>query len=281
MRAIGLWLLAALTLMSCGRKHTVRLPPPTPAILGAGEVGVASWYGHPYHGRRTSNGEVYDMNLMTAAHLSLPFGTWVRVTNLTNNRSTEVRINDRGPFVNDRVIDLSRAAAREIAMIGPGTARVRVEVIATPAMAYRGPAARESQSSSVEVARVPEVQGTATAVEQAQPALPATPAVQTDSTSLAASASDGLPCATEPYFGVQVGTFASFENAIRLQGRLMQQYGVAEVVPEQGRQGPLYRVIVGRTQDFAAASDLLASLRQTQVDGFVARVDGNPAADCL
>ena len=103
--------------------------------MGAADVGVASWYGHPYHGRRTSNGEIYDMDQMTAAHLSLPFGTLVRVTNLDNGRGTEVRINDRGPFVNGRIIDLSRAAARQISMIGPGTAKVRVEVIATPAMA--------------------------------------------------------------------------------------------------------------------------------------------------
>jgi rare lipoprotein A len=282
MRALGFWLLAALLLTSCGRKQTVRLPPPTPAIVGAGEVGIASWYGHPYHGRRTSNGEVYDMNLMTAAHLSLPFGTVVRVTNLTNNRFTEVRINDRGPFVKDRIIDLSRSAAREIAMIGPGTARVRVEVIATPAMASRTPAAREPQTAPVvEVTRVPTVQEISVPVAQTPSALQDALAAQSDATLPVANAGDALPCPAEPYFGVQVGTFASFENAVRLQGRLMQQYGAAEVVPEQGRQGALYRVVVGRTQDFAAAGDLLASMRQTHVDGFVTRVDGNPAADCL
>ncbi len=283
MRLIGFWLLAALTLANCGRKQTtVRLPPPRPAVVGAGEVGIASWYGHPYHGRRTSNGEVYDMNLMTAAHLSLPFGTWVRVTNLTNNRSTEVRINDRGPFVKDRIIDLSRAAAREIAMIGPGTARVRVEVVARPDTAFRGATSREVQAAlAVEVARAAAVDETTVPARQAQSSPPVTPAVQPEAIPPVAGAGDDLPCPTQPYFAVQVGTFASFENAIRLQGRLMQQYGIAEVVAEQGRQGPLYRVVVGRTQDFAAASDLLASLRRTQVDGFVTRVDGNPEADCL
>ena len=110
----------------------VALPPPSPARVGAVETGVASWYGKPYHGRKTSNGETYDMRAMTAAHLSLPFDTIVRVTNLANGRSVEVRINDRGPFLKDRVIDVSRAAGERLGMIGAGTAQVRVEVIAAP-----------------------------------------------------------------------------------------------------------------------------------------------------
>lgn len=96
------------------------------------EEGVASWYGNPFNGHRTSNGEIYDMHEFTAAHRTLPFGAVVRVTNLRNGRQTEVRINDRGPFVADRVIDLSLSAARAIGMVGTGTAPVRLEVIAGP-----------------------------------------------------------------------------------------------------------------------------------------------------
>jgi len=96
-------------------------------------VGIASWYGHPYHGRVAASGEIYDMELLTAAHRTLPFGTWVRVVNLDNEKTVEVRINDRGPFIDDRVIDLSNAAANAIDMIGPGLARVRLEVMAMPA----------------------------------------------------------------------------------------------------------------------------------------------------
>lgn len=96
------------------------------------EEGVASWYGVPFHGRRTSNGETYDMHEMTAAHRTLPFGAIVRVTNLRNGKQTEVRINDRGPFVANRVIDLSEAAAQAIEMVGPGTAPVRLEIISGP-----------------------------------------------------------------------------------------------------------------------------------------------------
>jgi len=93
------------------------------------EEGVASWYGIPYHGRQASNGEVYDMYKMTAAHRTLPFDTVVRVTNLKNGKSAEVRINDRGPFVEGRIIDLSLGAARAIDMVGMGIAPVRIEVL--------------------------------------------------------------------------------------------------------------------------------------------------------
>lgn len=119
-----------LALSSCGEKRKVRAAVPPP-VMGA-EIGIASWYGHPYHGRPAANGEIYDMEQLTAAHRTLPFGTLVHVLNLENNKSVDVRINDRGPFVGDRIIDLSHAAARAIDMIGPGTARVRVEIAQMP-----------------------------------------------------------------------------------------------------------------------------------------------------
>jgi rare lipoprotein A len=93
------------------------------------EEGNASWYGAPFHGRRASNGEIYDMNKMTAAHRTMAFGTVVRVTNLTNGKTAQVRITDRGPFVDNRIIDLSMAAAKAIESIGPGVVPVRLEVI--------------------------------------------------------------------------------------------------------------------------------------------------------
>ena len=93
------------------------------------ERGVASWYGKKFHGRTTSSGEVYDMYAPTAAHRILPFGTVVQVTNLTNGRKTVVTINDRGPFVKDRIIDLSQKAAHDVGLVGPGTAPVEIEVV--------------------------------------------------------------------------------------------------------------------------------------------------------
>lgn len=118
--------------LNCGGNPRISLPPPLAARVGFVEMGVASWYGHPYHGRKTSNGEIYDMEQLTAAHLQLPFNTLVRVTNLTTDLSVDVRINDRGPFIKDRIVDLSHAAARQIGMIGEGTAMVRLEVVAAP-----------------------------------------------------------------------------------------------------------------------------------------------------
>ncbi len=122
---------------ACGKKKvkTARQSAPRPsgqAVVGSIETGVASWYGHPYHGRPAADGEIYDMEKLVAAHRTLPFNTWVRVTNLNNSRNVEVRIIDRGPFVGGRIIDLSHAAAQAVDMIGTGTAQVRVEVIAAP-----------------------------------------------------------------------------------------------------------------------------------------------------
>jgi peptidoglycan lytic transglycosylase len=104
-------------------------PAVAPAPSGYTEEGNASWYGVPFHGRHASNGEIYDMYKLTAAHRTLPFETMVRVTNLNNGKSTVVRITDRGPFVDNRVIDLSLAAAREIESVGSGVVPVRVEVL--------------------------------------------------------------------------------------------------------------------------------------------------------
>jgi len=123
--ATGLLLCAT----GCLHHHNVAVPSarniPTPIVQG--EEGIASWYGHPYHGRRAASGEIYNMYAMTAAHRTLPFGTEVRVHDLENGRDVDVRINDRGPFVEGRIIDLSYAAAQAMGM--PGIARVRLEIM--------------------------------------------------------------------------------------------------------------------------------------------------------
>jgi len=138
--------LAAASLAACAHRHARATPPPPPRAspgvrsqepIGAGslsrslasETGFASWYGYPYHGRQSASGEIYDMETLTAAHRTLPFQTIVRVLNLENDKRVDVRITDRGPFVDGRIIDLSHAAANVIGLIGPGTARVRVDVL--------------------------------------------------------------------------------------------------------------------------------------------------------
>jgi rare lipoprotein A len=118
---------ASLPLAACA--HHYRFPPAQAPSVGRVEVGIASWYGPGYDGKRTSSGERFDQDDLTAAHASWQFGTRVRVTYLGTGRSVVVRINDRFPNHKGRVIDLSRAAARQIGLIGPGTGRVRLEIV--------------------------------------------------------------------------------------------------------------------------------------------------------
>jgi len=136
-----------LLLAACATAPPPPVPPPAPATApgqprpyrvgrtwykpmndarGFSQTGIASWYGREFHGKRTSSGETYDMYAMTAAHKTLPLGTWVRVRHRDSGRDVVVRVNDRGPFVHGRIIDLSYAAAKELGIVGPGTGPVDI-----------------------------------------------------------------------------------------------------------------------------------------------------------
>lgn len=145
--AVAALLICGIFLSGCGRKHhrvahVPQAPQPAkasrrsklPAAVPVGytEEGVASWYGIPFHGRPAADGEIYNMEALVAAHRLMPFNTWLKVTNVANHESVNVRVIDRGPFVDGRIIDLSKAAARAIGLLGPGIGRVRLEVIAAP-----------------------------------------------------------------------------------------------------------------------------------------------------
>ena len=121
---MALWPVLLLVLAGCATGRAAR-------VDGSGLSGQASWYGHPHHGRRTTSGEVYDMNKLTAAHRTLPLGTRVLVTNLDNGRTVEVRINDRGPFRRSRVLDLSYAAAQRLGAIGGGVIPVTLKILSS------------------------------------------------------------------------------------------------------------------------------------------------------
>jgi len=122
--------LAVLALAAAGcastRPSRATTTPPAP---GTRVVGFASWYGQRHQGRATASGEVFDMTKLTAAHRTMPFGTRLRVTNVENGRSVVVRVNDRGPWVNDRVLDVSLAAARALGMTGDGVTKVEIVVL--------------------------------------------------------------------------------------------------------------------------------------------------------
>lgn len=131
LRSIVTVVFASALLAACASQQPRTTAPATTSTPGERptftQEGMASWYGVNHHGRTTANGEAFDMNAMTAAHRSLPFGTVVRVTNLRSKRSIKVRINDRGPYANGRVIDLSARAARQLGITDHGVARVRIE----------------------------------------------------------------------------------------------------------------------------------------------------------
>ncbi len=172
------------------------------------EEGLASWYGHPYHGRPTANGEIYDMNKMTAAHRTLPFNTWVKVTNLENKKETKLRINDRGPFIEGRIIDLSRSGADAIAMLGPGTAVVRVEVVESPA------------GVSIEAFYGVQV-GAFKVVANAERLKQELSKSYRDVNVVTYDAPDGL------YYRVRVGRVSTIDEAQKLAGRLKREPDIA------------------------------------------------------
>lgn len=215
------------------------------------EEGMASWYGEKFHGRRTSSGEPYDMYALTAAHKELPIPAYVRVTRLDNDRSVIVRVNDRGPFAPDRIIDLSYAAAQRLDMVDTGTAPVRIEVL-------RGDTA------------------TAEASDPSEPATnrqSATPVASTRAAAAEPQPASRLPGqVTEAdnagrYF-VQVGAFARRENADRL-GRDLREAGLGPVRIQSGddpdRQ--LYRVRLGPLDSEEEMDRLKERLRQRGLEG--------------
>ena len=184
---------------------------------GYKERGVASWYGKKFHGRLTSNREPYDMYAMTAAHKTLPLPTYVKVRNLRNNRSIIVRVNDRGPFVHNRIIDLSYAAALKLDMVRDGTSLVEVTAIS-----FEDPAGDRP-------VRV---------VEPAQPPAPGPAAVPEQETSPAARQDNAI--------FVQVGAFGDRANAERRRSALLSGgIGGAFIFADEAATPPMYRVRIG------------------------------------
>ena len=207
----------------CSHRAARVTAPLAPARLGSTETGIASWYGFPYHGRRAASGEVYDMQQLTAAHRTLPFQTWIEVTNLSNGKQVDVRINDRGPFAKGRILDLSQAAARDIDMLRAGTARVRLKVIAPPASPQPIAPAAEPVASS--------------------PALSQPP-----------------PISPTNCFVVQAGAFADHDHAESLRAALEVRFMPARLL--SNGTPPLWRVLVGREMTKDQATELAIRVRQ-------------------
>ena len=291
MRA-GIWILAAAALMApgCGgRKKPVKA---VARPVGWHETGVASWYGDPYHGRHAANGEIFDMEKLTAAHRTLAFNTWLRVHNLDNGKTVIVRITDRGPFVGGRILDLSRAAAREIDMIGPGLAKVRLEVIRPP---DRPPepvlAAAPAPAPVVIVAGAPRVSapgappaaiatGKSTAGIAPGDDAPAPPGPEVAAETTTPGAGVNPPAASvtaSELYAVQVGVFSDRANAARVRVQMEQKYGSARMMAREGRRLQ-WRVLAGREETEEGAAALSERIRADFgfKDAYVVRLDESP-----
>lgn len=220
-----------------------------PTSNGYVERGIASWYGPDFHGKRTSSGDPYDMYGMTAAHKTLPLPTYARVTNLSNGRSIVVRINDRGPFVTNRIIDLSYTGAAKLGLLGHGTGMVEVRAL-DPRRPDPGPTLIEVRNTPATLPSRPAPPSTSVAAKPAPTLL--------DRIIPPAHADDTPPTHT-PTLYLQIGAFASRDNAEQLRSKLSAAHVPGIHISETlSNQRPLYRVRVGPLAS-AAEADRMAS----------------------
>ncbi len=243
------------------------------ADLNYQRTGIASWYGPGFHGTRTANGERYDQNALTAAHRTLPMPSMVRVTNLENGRSIKVRINDRGPFKNARIIDLSRRAADLLGFRRQGTAKVRVEILETESRQFAA-AALSSDAAKTAPRPVPRIPVTVESLRSSPTAAGATPTLSqtaavlprkptgTSARQFAVPKPDGLvttvPVRSSKIF-VQAGSFHRLTNAHRLRTRLLR-IGRAQIARTVIDRKRFYRVRFGPMKSVEDADELLAVL---------------------
>ncbi len=248
------------------------------------ETGIASWYGAKFHGRKTANGGIYDMNALTVAHRTLPMPSFVRVTNLDNGRSLVLEVNDRGPFARGRIIDISRRGAQLLGFQKQGTARVRVQILADRSRAIaarvKGQAQLARVGSPITVKRLPKtkVKTEALALPQGATASPVSsrpvtgapvarspqPSVEAINSNVSSTATDGKiqtgPASKTNIF-VQAGAFGRYDNANRVRARL-STVGSVKVSPVLINGRDLYRVRVGPFTNVAAADKMLESVTQ-------------------
>jgi rare lipoprotein A len=227
------------------------------------ETGIASWYGNEFDGRPTANGETFDEDRISAAHKTLPLPSIVRVTNLENDRSLVLRVNDRGPFVAGRIIDLSRRAAEKLGMLKNGTARVRVEIMPDESRMIAAAGGTASMTAN-ERAKAAPVTSVSSATLLPPPGVGSAPA---PSVAAAGTASSGagpaiaIPSQSKPAkkqrMFVQAGSFLHYENARGLAGRL-GTLGPTLISRAQLDGQSYFRVLLGPLDDVGSADILLA-----------------------
>jgi rare lipoprotein A len=247
------------------------------------ETGIASWYGEEFHGKYTANGEIFDLNQLTAAHRTLPMPTIVRVTNLENGRSIEVRVNDRGPYARGRIIDLSRRAAQLLGFEGQGTAKVRVQIDVPasiqaaslagrrgtePALAAAAPSPQAAPIAAVAAEPLPAPPGVSVAANKPElpPPPPAPQSVPPQPSQAIAEAPlpenvQVVPVKPTGIY-IQAGAFASIDRAVQLKARL-QKYGQVNVTNAKVSGMNMYRVRVGPVASVDQADALLNQVINT------------------
>jgi rare lipoprotein A len=251
------------------------------------EEGIASWYGSDFHGKKTANGEMFDMNTVSAAHPTLPMPSMVNVTNLDNGRQLKVRVNDRGPFKSKRVIDLSRRAAQLLGFDAAGTAHVRVEIDAEESIRLKNLALRANPGEmpkiaaapveSVKVASLPPPPVTAKPVPAPPVTAPVRAPVLPEPKPVASLKGAPVPvrgtgtvpaqppAAAGPGIYVQAGAFADMANAHRLEQEL-KDFGNSFVLPVTVNNKQLFRVRLGPLADNDVAQAILGRVRGSGYD---------------
>lgn len=239
------------------------------------EEGIASWYGPGFHGKETANGAIFDMNKVSAAHRTLPMPSMVRVTNLENGRSLKVKVNDRGPFARNRIIDLSRRGAQLLGFEQKGTALVRVEIVedesrqlaalmldgSPAALAALGPAPDAAPATRVSATALEPPPGETSAAPQQAAAsqAPAPRETRVDAIAEPDETVTLVPVAGQPQIFVQAGAFAQYINAQRSQA-MLSALGNVEVEQILRSSVPLFRVRIGPYMDVDAADRTLSAV---------------------
>jgi len=218
---------------------------PVSQAHGYDSTGTASWYGRDFHGKKTANGELYDMHTLSAAHKTLPLPTLVRVTNLDNGRSVIVRINDRGPFVKNRLIDLSWAAARELGYDVRGTARVRVQTLDTLA----------PQTSNRPTASAEPFQHQSIHTPTALAGNPAPLELQADATTTKSDQAAGS-------MYIQLGAYGQQQNAIKQQSTLKPLFPTAHLLRSERDGQPLFKLRIGPFNQHSRIEQAIIKLKQ-------------------
>jgi rare lipoprotein A len=219
--------LAALLLLGAGCSGTSSVRQPLPVYQG-----TASWYGQDFHGRPTSSGQRYDMYGLTAASRDIPLGSRVRVTRLDNGRAAVVTVNDRGPFVEGRIVDLSYGTARRLGMVDEGLAEVRLEILSLP------------------------------------PGAPIPPAVPSPAVPSPAAAAEGSPGAgDQERRWISLGTFTLEKNAVWFSRQVAGTLPRVKVTPEGGEAAPRYRVVVGPVAPGREEEETLRRVRELGLKG--------------